>query len=474
MEKYSCSYGNTMSNFVFQNIEKLKDVKYDPEYDSFFGVYCVIQNIIQRGTPSQPSQILIKKLGNLIIDKNSIIPLIKNNNPEWINTIKGDGISLDNPAEIFYDTIYPKYMKDYAFTKQLILPEAKFSDIIEDSKVEFAEQQVDFYLPQANLVIEVDGESHGNYNQINKDKIRDKTLLKSNIKVIRINTYDIKNKTTNLQSIMKNIYSIVAKCEKINEYKEALEHNERYDLNLKYDIIIRFQILLLSLLKLGKLKITDIKWKFNIIKTDYKNISRLIELAYEDIKKWINVITKLLKVNYVVPNLEVFFGEDESGINIDFSIYKRWTDENILNEKCIYIRNDYYDNKNYFKLSTTNILEYKIKLGEQGSDIEEFGYILKNLFGFDQFRDGQLPIIINILEKNDTIGILPTGTGKSLCYQFVSMLQPGVSIVVAPIISLMMDQKENMDAVGMTRTAYIASNLNSSEKDIVLNQFKEG
>ncbi len=65
---------------------------------------------------------------------------------------------------------------------------------------------------------------------------------------------------------------------------------------------------------------------------------------------------------------------------------------------------------------------------------------LHNLFGFDQFQTGQKEIITDLLKGNDVLGILPTGSGKSLCYQLPAKILPGITIVVSPLISLMVDQ----------------------------------
>lgn len=95
--------------------------------------------------------------------------------------------------------------------------------------------------------------------------------------------------------------------------------------------------------------------------------------------------------------------------------------------------------------------------------------ILRRYWGYDSFRPLQRDIIDSILSGRDTIGLLPTGGGKSVTFQVPAMMLPGITVVVTPLISLMKDQVDNLNAVGI-RAVYLHSGLTLREINLALDR----
>ncbi|MDI6736658.1 MAG: RecQ family ATP-dependent DNA helicase [bacterium] len=106
--------------------------------------------------------------------------------------------------------------------------------------------------------------------------------------------------------------------------------------------------------------------------------------------------------------------------------------------------------------------------------MEQLYQILEDNFGFTQFKPGQLEIIQSVLSKRDTLGILPTAGGKSLCYQLQAIILPGVTIVISPLIALMKDQVDSFEEYGHTTATYINSALFNSQIEVRLQKLKQG
>lgn len=514
MKKYSANYSYSNHNFVIQN---LKGERINNEY---LPAICILKNILQRGKPTLLSAYLQEELGQIhrADDFRYAYPLLDKEQPNWERIIRGDEKGNYYPAKKFFEELIPKHLGEYQFIQQLIIPEIPINEITQVDVDEYTNQQVDFYLPQAYLIIEIDGSQHENNKQ--KDAIRDFHTAKYGIQTVRIKTSDLESESDvffqKIAEIKDRIDKVKSKQEirkekdttfiSLSDYQFAFENGiDLENPNYKATAIIRFQLLVLELLEKGLLNLaTD--WKFEILQRD---ISGFEKTAIEDLMVWFAHIFQLHKIEFEKPQIYIShvnsvskFSNDKS-IKIDFSITKRYTDEFQTNSNIIYVRTDYLDEflyfkkgdsrdnlkfssfepHDYFKISATNTIKYKLKFGGKKTDENSLLFLVWNIFlqndeSLDfktlKFREGQLPIIANALSKNDTIGLLPTGSGKSVCYQLSAILQPAISFVVCPIKSLMYDQKADLDSAFFSRINHITSDDDGEDKEKIQNEFGQG
>src|SRR5690554_6704839 len=88
---------------------------------------------------------------------------------------------------------------------------------------------------------------------------------------------------------------------------------------------------------------------------------------------------------------------------------------------------------------------------------------LERHFGFPAFRPGQEAVVASVLQGRSTVAVMPTGAGKSLCYQLPALLLPGTALIVSPLLALMKDQVDSLTARGIPAT-FINSSIDDAEK----------
>lgn len=157
--------------------------------------------------------------------------------------------------------------------------------------------------------------------------------------------------------------------------------------------------------------------------------------------------------------------EKVDAVNVQFSEFKANNDcyFNVRSSKVVYTPREIYttDRIVYQPITTVNDNGDHDFIKENE---EHLVYFLQLLFRKKEFRPGQLPILNRALQIKGVIGLLPTGGGKSLTYQMAAMLQPGVTIVIDPLKSLMQDQYDGLITNGIDCCTYINSELSTEER----------
>ena len=107
------------------------------------------------------------------------------------------------------------------------------------------------------------------------------------------------------------------------------------------------------------------------------------------------------------------------------------------------------------------------------NQIQDARAFLKQYFGYEDFREGQSALIEAVLDGRDVMGIMPTGAGKSMCFQIPALMLEGITLVISPLISLMKDQVSSLNQVGI-HAAFLNSSLSAGQYQKALQFARQG
>lgn len=422
-----------------------------------------------------------------------------------------------NFEEAFLFDYLPNIKKEFLI--QLLQSQRKIDTIVKSEKArDFHSQRIDFsfegcylderteteygfqriYQYNKGIIIEVDGKKfHDQKEQKLLDEYRDKSVKETKWQTKRVN------------DLAKTDFDVwISKSPTFLPYEENYRKNlssnwlDILQLTLSPFAIARVQKTIIELILSGNLNLKAKEWNILAIERDVPCVA----LAIEDIKQHFNHLFVLKGEKQLFPDvkLEVLSTKEFANsklhdqkpelienykadltydLIIDISVLQRCgiikTNIPYKGRKAI-IRSCHYTNSSR-KIYTSNLIEYQpitTKLeNETYQDVpqakESLTYFLQNIFRKESFREGQMPILNRALQGKSVIGLLPTGGGKSLTYQIASLLQPGVTIVIDPIKSLMQDQYDNLVKNGIDSCNFINSKLSRDEKTIAINQVME-
>ena len=266
--------------------------------------------------------------------------------------------------------------------------------------------------------------------------------------------------------------------------------------------VARVQKTILEALMTNKISISEDKWRILVTERDIPCAA----IAFEDLKQMFNHLTSLSKeyeqIKFPEFELEIISTPKyaSSPLHLGFSTslesnrqqkiteYDMVIDVSVLTfpdivnlqfsefhckNKCYFNIRSAQNKRNNRHIYTSDTIEYKALVSKDTQGIyteipdtkQHLQYFLQLLFRKEDFRPGQLPILDRALQNKSVIGLLPTGGGKSLTYQLAAMLQPGVTIVIDPLRSLMKDQYDGLINTGIDTCTFINSTQDAKEKE---------
>lgn len=400
-----------------------------------------------------------------------------------------------------------------AWWTQLVERQRSLTSIIENyshgtlsqSDNSFIDQRVDFSIEfpypfeELNgIVFEIDGSQHQERKNAYLDKKRDQALRRNGVSVFRIPASESGNPGKYLDEAF---FNHLAK----SPYLKALAQNyenplaENPDGELALNAILgpflcaRIQKAILHLIKEGLLPLSSPSWRIAIVEHDID----CAELAMKDLGHLLEALGALSGSASFLPSIELLVTRTNDAVDaaleydalIDCAILERSFITNVRNDikakTRVRIRSANSIRSTRIFSTAPNITYQPLGFTERDNEGEEIfeqnpemtkllRSLLRNIFRKDNFRPGQIEIINRALQNQSVIGLLPTGSGKSLTYQLTALLQPGVAAVIDPLKSLMVDQCNGLRKNGIDCIAYINSSLSAAERNEVTNRIRNG
>lgn len=426
----------------------------------------------------------------------------------------------------FYQQALPTLAGPWA--PQVVEPQRPLDTITApDQAHQFARQHVDFAveLPlmpthDAGLVIEIDGKRyHSEAGQQKLDAKRDDACTKAGWAYVRIPARDAAHPSSEaadrIRSHFQGPYATV-----LNDNYEsplyASEEGRRWlTAALAPVLVARIQKTLVHLMRCGVLRLERPQWRIAVVERDIGGA----RLAVEDLKELLDRLFILRGLDEHLPKIDLRvyrsrstpqmaptssmeepdgWLEDESErfnaeVILDASILMRkglrsLTSEQVdrLGHQAVVasIRSSYSQRAEPV-VAAGRPIQYSVPAPpgdravtaadeQEEPQVAALLYLVQNLFRKTGYRPNQIDILCESLRGKDVIGLLPTGAGKSLTYQLSALLQPGITLVVAPLKSLMQDQHANLQEAGIERTSFINSTLSTGERKRAVLDLKRG
>lgn len=469
-----------------------------------------------REEPARGEQVLLRRC---------LLPIEPDFSPQDILEDLGD--RLDSDAErAFLRKGLPEIAGDWA--AQLAEPQRLLETITGPNVAnDFVHQKVDFAIqfpsrPNAKegLVLEIDGKHHEEEGQVQLDKKRNEACRSAGWSYGRSDASQANQPETRVRSVLQDYLDHPCGQLLKENYSSppwSSEKGRRWALLTLVPVqVARLQKTLLHLLRRGQLSLDRPRWKLAVLERDIPGT----RLAVEDLLDLFEALFELEGKGREVPevdlrvyrpkekkSLELPSEEPDEYLSSNASLPESF-DAEVFIDTSVLLRpglgttpKDLVDQVGHqamrarVRTAHAPVVENRVKggrpirydvpepMGDQAAGDEEAEenpqlspllYFLRNLFRKEEYRPNQVDILCESLQGKDVIGLLPTGAGKSLTYQLSSLLQPGFSLVVAPLKSLMHDQYANLRRAGIESVLFIDSSLTPEKRRRAQREMREG
>ena len=318
-----------------------------------------------------------------------------------------------------------------------------------------------------------------------RDRKRERVLLKYGIKTHRIDTKKIYQNGEAIVGYFSSLKTILDKNASLKKIKDHINSGSFKQSKIEYDLtaIARLQRLMIELINSNP---TTDKYKIEL-KFDFKSSINWIDFAIDDLKNTYELLRFNFPESKDFPKFKVKnadkFSNSRDTTKIELSIFQH-LDDTTFEDNIIRVYNSQI-NTSYLKSSSdpktvNKITAQKLNFGVSGIKVQKelktnLEKVNKTLFGIDGFRAGQFEIISSTLSSQTVLGLMPTGGGKSLCFQSIGCIDTGCTIVVCPITALIRDHVIELKQFGMgERSEYISAERQTAERDFVFNKLQNG
>jgi ATP-dependent DNA helicase RecQ len=407
-------------------------------------VLILANKILTRGRLTLTSPILEKKFEEYfktsqdLNDFNSDC-LVSHNKTNKKSDILFDGSGYEKK---FYEKfLLEKLGTNYRF---YVIPQVSLSSLVtlkEEDKNNLLRQRVDFLisLPHKSFVVEIDGEEHEAHKDV--DSFRDQLLTKNGYQVIRIKNQEVRDE------IGENIEYLGGYLQKYRfESKHEFTSYEKFLIALK--VSHQIQITIVEMFLSGVIDVNHPEIFIDLFTNAFneRDCNYIINAIEEDVRELIRNICLLFGIESFLEKISL-----KEAINKDECVTISYN-ENLLNSSKRIIIQDIF-----FKELISQTSRPMEQTFFERPSLKNLEFFLNYIFRKKKFREGQFEAIERALRGLDTIVLLPTGSGKSIAFQLTALLLPGIAVVIAPIISLIEDQIENLNRVGIDRVIGITS-----------------